>query len=122
MEQRTTRPTQWTRTSLGVPRIAPGIRSEKRISRPAGTWLSIRKRAPLAETFRVTAANSPFPVDSTTGKERGKRTAQRTSCLGDARIEGGAEIDRFDFEVCMCCTMDLSWPKDHSSRDYASSL
>ena len=80
MEQRTTRPRQCTRTSRVVPSTVPGIRREKRISSPTFSGLSISKSTPLAETFRVSAANSPLPLERTTGNASGKRTAHRTSC------------------------------------------
>jgi len=79
MEQRTTRPRQWTKTSRGVPRTAPGMRREKRIFIPTLMGRSISKRTPLAETFLVRAVNSTLPLARTTGSTSGKRTAQRTS-------------------------------------------
>jgi hypothetical protein len=85
VEQRTTRPLQWTRTSWGVPRTECGIRMENRMSMPTLNALSSENRTPLAEMFRVRAAISPFPVDSTTGSARGNRTAQRTSWRPAAR-------------------------------------
>jgi hypothetical protein len=38
------------------------------------------KRTPLADTLTVAAENSSSSVESTTGKLKGNRTAQRTSC------------------------------------------
>jgi hypothetical protein len=39
------------------------------------------KRTPLAETLTVAAENSSSSVERTTGRLKGNRTAQRTSCL-----------------------------------------
>lgn len=53
---------------------------------PAVTFRSVVKRTPLAETFTVTAANSSMSVERATGKLKGNRTAQRTSCRGGVPV------------------------------------
>jgi hypothetical protein len=69
------------------------MRREKRMSSPTGNFRSISNSTPLAETFRVRAANSGLLLsglllaDSATGSARGKRTAQRTSCRKVTRSE-----------------------------------
>lgn len=55
------------------------MRSENPISSPACRGRSNSNKTPLADTFRVSAANSPWLADINTGSARGKRTAQRTS-------------------------------------------
>src|SRR5258708_6140996 len=49
---------------------------------PIVTFRSVMKRTPLAETFTVAAANSSASVERATGRLKGNRTAQRTSCRG----------------------------------------
>jgi len=49
---------------------------------PVVTFRSVMKRTPLAETFTVAAANSSASVERATGRLKGNRTAQRTSCRG----------------------------------------
>jgi hypothetical protein len=53
---------------------------EKLTSKPTGKFLLRAKRTPLAEIFLVRPAISLVPAESTTGRERGNLTAQRTSC------------------------------------------
>ena len=99
MEQRTTRPWQWTRTSRGVPNTAPGMRREKWISLPTYNGSSISKSTPLAETLTVIAAHSTLPAATTTGSASGNRTAQRTSCCAWDGAGTAGESDDLDFEV-----------------------
>ena len=85
------------------------MRSEKRIVCPACNSPSSSKRTPLAETFRVSAATSPPPVDSTTGSTSGNRTAHRTSCRAMA---GSATADRTanpGFKAFIGCIQALKW-------------
>src|ERR1700756_3370337 len=46
---------------------------------PTLNGLLISNKTPLAETLRVRALCSAVPEETTTGRVRGKRTAQRTS-------------------------------------------
>lgn len=49
---------------------------------PMGRGVFISKSTPLALTLLVNASNFFLPVEITTGKVRGNRTAARTSWLG----------------------------------------
>jgi hypothetical protein len=51
------------------------------------------KRTPLAETFTVTAANSTASVERATGRLKGNRTAQRTSCRGGVPVPVGETVN-----------------------------
>src|ERR1035438_5742582 len=82
------------------------MRREKRISSPDDTGLSSSKTTPPAETFRVIAAISSLPEDKTTGSASGKRTAQRTSCWGEARRERAAVSGKADFNVSIVGIQD----------------
>jgi hypothetical protein len=63
------------------------------------TGLFSSKTTPLADTFRVTAAISPLPVDKITGSASGKRTAQRTSGRWEAGGESADERGKTDFNA-----------------------
>ena len=85
------------------------MRSEKRIVCPTCNSPSSSKRTPLAETFRVSAATSPPPVDATTGSTSGNRTAHRTSCramAGSATADGTANPG---FKAFIGCIQALKW-------------
>jgi hypothetical protein len=82
------------------------MRKEKRIEDPVSSGSVISKSTPLAEIFWVTAAISPFPVETTTGSESGKRTAQRTSWRGFAGVEPTIESGIECFISFINCTLD----------------
>ena len=60
---------------------------------PVVTGRSVMKSTPLADTFTVTAANSSPSVDRATGRLKGNRTAQRTSCRGAMPMRVGETVN-----------------------------
>ena len=60
---------------------------------PVVTFRSVMKRTPLAETFTVAAANSSASVERATGRLKGNRTAQRTSCRGGVPVPVGETVN-----------------------------
>jgi hypothetical protein len=51
------------------------------------------KRTPLADTLLVTALNSSASVERITGRLKGNRTAQRTSCRGTPLMLVGETVN-----------------------------
>src|SRR5664279_219526 len=68
------------------------MRSEKWMPSPTFKGPVISKSTPLADTFWVNASSSRLPADTTTGKLSGKRTAQRTSWLGEGAVYPGIRV------------------------------
>jgi len=60
---------------------------------PDNTLRSVIKRTPLAETLLVTAVNSSVSVERITGRLKGNRTAQRTSCRGTPSMAVGETVN-----------------------------
>jgi hypothetical protein len=74
-------------TSLGAPRMLPGMRIEKSMPCPTSSGSCTSSNTPLAETFRVSALDSSWSEERTAWRERGKRTAHRTSFREAAEAE-----------------------------------